>query len=515
MIDRPNSVIVVAIVTVLVSAILAIACGPSDTARSQGGSQFVFESVGSLDGSYYSIARTIDGHLLLGGCGMVSVVDTRNPALPLAVGSFTETEACIQDIAVDGRQAYVAAAEDGLLVLDIADPRVARLVGRYRPEPVRAVAVQGDLAVVAGSNRVHFVDVRDPAHPRQLSTIDATVVRPVLAGDIALLGGTSPVLSVIGIGDPERPIRLGSWNPAPGGWGSDVVVDTERDLAYVGRSVPWQLYIPPPGPTCAPGGPTCTPTPRATRPPSEAWLHVVSLATPAAPAGGRAWSFGGGDLRVSAVAIDPNRELALLGILSDDSLEGWLVALDVAGPGQPGLLAAIELPVQDMATSVGLLYVAAGDQGLRIMLPWAPVSAAFLPSAARRADLRSTAEPNRTRTATTTPTIPATPWPSYFGLDGYVLEGSTSGRGVPNVEITLWIDGAAQMPVLTDADGFYSTPMLELQAADWLAIPSKAGFTFEPPSVAGRHEVWPREHVERASFVAFRGTPTPSATPAR
>ena len=71
MIDRPNSILVVAIVTVLVSAILAIACGPSDTARSQGGSQFVFESVGSLDGSYNAIARTVDGFLLLGSRGKV------------------------------------------------------------------------------------------------------------------------------------------------------------------------------------------------------------------------------------------------------------------------------------------------------------------------------------------------------------------------------------------------------------------------------------------------------------
>jgi hypothetical protein len=295
-----------------------------------------------------------------------------------------------------------------------------------------------------------------------------------------------------------------------------MVVDAEEDLAYVGRSVPWQLRIPPPGPTCPPEGPTCTPTLSATRPPDEAWLHVVSLATPAAPAGEGAWSSYGADMRVSALAVDPDRGLALVGMLSATNYRrARLVALDVSGSGPPDYLAAIDMRAQDMAMSGGLLFVAAGDQGLRIIRTLAPVPMLFMPSAMRNADLVSTAGPTATPTTANTSTATRTPLPSYFGIDGYVLEGSTSGRGVPNVEIALWIDGAAQMPVLTDADGFYSTPILELQAADWVAVPRKAGFTFEPPSVSGRHEGWPREHVERASFVAFRGTPTPSATAAQ
>jgi hypothetical protein len=272
MIDRRNSIPVVAIVTVLVSATLAIAYGPTDTARSQGSRQFVFETVGSLDGSYNAIARTADGYLLLGGRGKVDIVDAHNPATPRVVGTYAEITGDVPDIVVNGHEAY-ASSEDGLLVLDVTDPDVPIRVGQFLSEPLKGVAVQEDLAVVAGSDRVYVVDVSDPSHPRELSSVEAKVVRLVRSGDTAFLGGTEPVLTMLGISDPGRPSELGRWDPAPGGWGGDVAVDAEEDLAYVGRSVPRGLLIPPPGPPgpiCPPAAPTCTSTPVATRPASEA-----------------------------------------------------------------------------------------------------------------------------------------------------------------------------------------------------------------------------------------------------
>ncbi len=513
MINRPYALLLVTVVTVADCLAFATAYHPIPTARSQDESEFAFETVGSLQGTYDAIARTEGEHLVLGGRGKVDVVDVDNPARPRVVGTHAAITGLVSSIAVNGGEAYLASTE-GLLVLDIADPANPSPVGQFLSEPLRGVAVQGDLAVVVGYDRAYIVDISDPSNPRELSRFEASVAQPVLLGDIALLGGMRPVLSIMDIGDPERPSELGRWDPPPGGWGDGVVVDAGEGLAYVGRTVGYEWLIPTPGPTVTPGGPTCTPTCAATRPPDQGWLHTVGVSTPAAPREiGRAMV--GYDECISSLAIDVDRGHAYVGVGTRYG-RGRIVAVDVSRADRPNYLARIELTAADVTFQDGLLYVAAGDQGLHILR--AAVSATlFLPSAMRHTDLLSTATPTLSPTTTDTPTATGTstatitPWPSYFGLDGFVVEGIISGEGVPNVEIALRIDGAEHLPVLTDADGFYSTPILELRAADWVAVPNKVGFTFDPPSATGRHEGWPGEHIQRVDFVAFRETSTPGA----
>jgi len=139
----------------------------------------------------------------------------------------------------------------------------------------------------------------------------------------------------------------------------------------------------------------------------------------------------------------------------------------------------------------------------------------YLPSCVRWTAPANTAVPTLTPTATAMPTATRTPRPSSFGLDGYVWEGSASGPGVPDVAIAVRIHGSSAPPVTTDADGFYATPILaSWVGAQWTVVPSKEGFTFEPPSVSGSDPGWPR-HVQRVDFVAFRETPSPTPpTPA-
>jgi len=369
MVDRPNIVLAAAVVSALVCLAFVIAFGPTRTARSQSGDEFVFETIGSLAGSYSAVAHADGGYLLLGGPGEVSVVDAREPAVPHIAGTLGGVTGTVQDIAVEGGKAYVGASAAGLLIMDIADPAAPSLLGQYVPEPISGVAVHEGLAVIAGNDRVYVVDVSDPAHPRELSRVEASVVQPTLPGDYALLGGTNPVLSVLGISDPEQTDDLGRWEPRPGGWGSDVVVDAETDLAYVGRNVPYMLLIPTPGPTFTPGGPPVTASPAATRPSSEGYLHIVRVSTPSAPeeAGRRSFCC---DVYVSALALDPVLARAYVGVRFYNSREpGSLYALDVSDVNRVGHLARIDLQVDDVAFADGLLHVAAEDGGLRIIRP--------------------------------------------------------------------------------------------------------------------------------------------------
>ena len=122
--------------------------------------------------------------------------------------------------------------------------------------------------------------------------------------------------------------------------------------------------------------------------------------------------------------------------------------------------------------------------------------------------------PTLTATATIAPSVTptrtpsATPPPTYFGLDGYVWEGSAGSPGVVNVSVMLTIEGIGDLSVTTDADGFYATPIrLVPHGAAWAAVPSKEGFTFEPPGASGDVRGWGGQQIERVSFVALPETP--------
>lgn len=77
------------------------------------------------------------------------------------------------ELAADGARAYVA-CHDRLHILDIGDPAQPTLLGEYAPPAIeflwsgRAVATRGDRAWFSDYNGVHELDVGDPAHPRLL-----------------------------------------------------------------------------------------------------------------------------------------------------------------------------------------------------------------------------------------------------------------------------------------------------------------------------------------------------------
>lgn len=77
------------------------------------------------------------------------------------------------ELAADGARAYVA-CHDRLHILDIGDPARPTLLGEYAPPAIeflwsgRAVATRGDRAWFSDYSGVHELDVGDPAHPRLL-----------------------------------------------------------------------------------------------------------------------------------------------------------------------------------------------------------------------------------------------------------------------------------------------------------------------------------------------------------
>ncbi|MBK9303993.1 MAG: hypothetical protein IPM94_08925 [bacterium] len=113
---------------------------------------------GALDG---------DGSRLVAVAGSeLAVVDAGDPAAPALVGVLVLHENG-EDVAVDGRYAYVAAGMAGLVVVDLTDPAAPLEAAILTlPGSSHAVAVEGDrLCVAAQHGGLIVVDVSDPLVP--------------------------------------------------------------------------------------------------------------------------------------------------------------------------------------------------------------------------------------------------------------------------------------------------------------------------------------------------------------
>jgi hypothetical protein len=87
-------------------------------------------------------------------------------------------------VAVDG-YLLLAAGEDGLMIVDISDPRSPMMAAQFGGFDARDVALDGDVAyVAAGRAGLRLFDMRDPLRPKLLrdySTADCA--NQVIAAD--------------------------------------------------------------------------------------------------------------------------------------------------------------------------------------------------------------------------------------------------------------------------------------------------------------------------------------------
>jgi Mg-chelatase subunit ChlD len=165
----------------------------------------------------------------------LEIHDVSKPGEAAVVGALRDAWHGFGVDAVPGT-AYVAAGRAGMRVVDIADPRKPRTVGRYEPEGEFVdVVVRDGLAYLAdGSSRsaFHVVDVAQPFLPRQVAVVD---VPGSLASSVALAGGRLAVglelqlVALYDLEDPRAP-RLVASLPVPG---------RVLDLAAVGP----RLYV--------------------------------------------------------------------------------------------------------------------------------------------------------------------------------------------------------------------------------------------------------------------------------
>ena len=144
--------------------------------------------------------------------GKLSVWDVSHPNAPVKKGSCQlPTEA--QDIAVARDTAYIAAGCDGLVVVDVADPRrPAQLAARDTPDWATSVALSGTHCFLADGSTLRILDLSQPSAPMEVAVFEPEAG---MIEDIAILGSYLYAtdryygLRVIGISDPLNPVEAG------------------------------------------------------------------------------------------------------------------------------------------------------------------------------------------------------------------------------------------------------------------------------------------------------------------
>lgn len=141
------------------------------------------------------------------------VIDVADPSDARIVGSAPMAGDWALQIAVRGSHAWVACDDFGLQVFSLADPRHPVLVSALAlPYGVRDMAVSDSLACLVSGGDLCVVDIADPASPVLLGTLPVAWSASAVAikGDVAYVACYEYGLAVIDIADPAHPAEITS-----------------------------------------------------------------------------------------------------------------------------------------------------------------------------------------------------------------------------------------------------------------------------------------------------------------
>ena len=185
-----------------------------------------------------------DGILLLAqpgtpeGPDALQVLDVRDPAHPERLGTYEGISRPPTEIVFDAKLATIAAG-DGLLFLDVSDPSAPSMAGTFHPEalslPVEDTAIRGSYAyVAAGEAGLQIVDISDPANPKVVGSArtGGHAWAVALTGSHACLADEYNGLRMIDVTDPRQPLEVGHYD-LPGRHEFFHAVEIQGQRAYI------------------------------------------------------------------------------------------------------------------------------------------------------------------------------------------------------------------------------------------------------------------------------------------
>jgi len=117
------------------------------------------------------------------------------------------------DVVVDNGYAYVADGAFGLKILDLGSPEDPDLVGTYATSgSARGVKVVGDYAYVSDLETGLFIlDVSDPSDPQLISSLATSAMKVDVEGDYAYVAAYTNGLQIASIASPASPVWVGQF----------------------------------------------------------------------------------------------------------------------------------------------------------------------------------------------------------------------------------------------------------------------------------------------------------------
>ena len=155
--------------------------------------------------------------LFMGSTGPdLYVVDVSNPEYPKQIKYYEEYA---YDMRIVGNRAYLAAATEGLVILDVSNlPNISEL-GSYEPDgDAYGIAVRDTLAFLAyGGYGLRVVNMADTFNPVEIATFDTPgdARKVCLVGNYAYVADWNGGLRVIDVSNPKAPVEVGHYPPDP------------------------------------------------------------------------------------------------------------------------------------------------------------------------------------------------------------------------------------------------------------------------------------------------------------
>ncbi|MDH7512422.1 MAG: hypothetical protein QHH14_05705 [Clostridiales bacterium] len=144
----------------------------------------------------------------------IRVFDVRNPSEARQVHAIRIPSGVPRTVVVKGSIAYLTADHAGLYIIDITDPRAAKILGNYPvPRFTYGMDIDGNFAYLANSDTgFHVVDIRNPASPklRRSIKLEGEPCGVAVQGKNAYVTCGESGLYVVDISNPDAPKVAGS-----------------------------------------------------------------------------------------------------------------------------------------------------------------------------------------------------------------------------------------------------------------------------------------------------------------
>lgn len=297
-------------------------------------------------------------------------LDVQDPLHPVPVGSAPLPYDNYQSLALRGTVLYAACGE-GLRTIDVSDPSdPSALALGHTDDLCWDAAVYGNHAFLSSIDGMYSFDITDPGHVVRTGHLEIAETE-FLAGiavspATAFLAASSAGLRTVDITLPMDPILIGGTH-------------LDGDARGVAVSGDYTLVA------CLAGGVRVVDASDPAVPAEVAFVNVSSPPEDIAVLGTHAYVVGGSPLMTVLDISDPvNPRIEIAKQLGGGSCTGialqggygyvsnWIAGLqvlDLAAPGNPILIGALDLPgyAKDIAASGHTAYVAAGPAGLAIV----------------------------------------------------------------------------------------------------------------------------------------------------